>query len=396
MGAGGQGGEGADARGWSDPAPFRIEAQGHKLAFYPAGEDRREALLELIAGARHTLQLCFYIFATDQTAVLVRDALTAAVRRGVTVTLMIDSFGATADEAFFRPFIEAGGHYCWFSPRFTQRYLIRNHQKIAVADGVRAMLGGFNIEDAYFAGPTGDGWTDLGVIVEGPVVRELVRWYEQLYDWTADPRAQWRAMRRMVRDWRPGSGPVQLLIGGPTDGLSSWARSVGADLVRGRRLDMIMAYFTPPNRLMRWIGRLAVRGEARLVLAGKSDNAATVGAARALYDYLLRRRAEVWEFTACRLHTKLIVIDDAVYFGSANFDMRSLYLNLELMLRIEDAALAERMRGFVADHIAASQEITPSLHKRRGSWWNRVRWNISWFLVSVVDYTVSRRLNLGL
>ncbi|MGN6496306.1 MAG: phospholipase D-like domain-containing protein [Tsuneonella sp.] len=382
--------------GWNDPPAFRVTAQGHELSFFPAGADRKRALLDLIASARTSLQLCFYIFATDETAVLVRDALTDAVRRGVAVTLMIDSFGAAADEAFFRPFIEAGGDYCCFSPRFTQRYLIRNHQKIAIADGTRAMLGGFNIEDAYFAGPSDAGWTDLGVIVEGPVVRELVRWYEQLLAWTQDPGAQWHAMRRMVRDWQPASGRVRLLIGGPTKGLSSWARCVGADLVRGQRLDMIMAYFTPPNRMMRWIGRLARRGTARLVMAGKSDNPATVGAARALYDYLLKRRTEVWEFTACRLHTKLVVIDDAVYFGSANFDMRSLYLNLELMVRIEDPLLAERMREFIAEHLAASQRITPVLHRRRSSLWNRIRWNISWFLVFGVDYTVTRRLNLGL
>jgi cardiolipin synthase len=387
---------GSDGEGWQDPRPFQVEAHGHSLSFFPAGEDRREALLGLIAGARKSLQLCFYIFATDQTAVLVRDALSEAVGRGVAVTLMIDSFGATAGEAFFRPFIEAGGNYCSFSPRWSQRYLIRNHQKIAIADGTRAMLGGFNIEDAYFAGPSDHGWTDLGVIVEGPVVADLVRWYDRLFDWTSNPRAQWRAMRRMVRDWQPGMGPVRLLIGGPTEGLSSWARCVGTDLVRGKRLDMIMAYFTPPNRLMRCIGRLARRGTARMIMAGKSDNPATVGAARALYDFLLKRRAEVWEFTACRLHTKLIVIDDAVYFGSANFDMRSLYLNLELMVRIEDAELAERMRAFIGAHLSASQRITPSLHKRRGSLWNRIRWNLSWFLVTVVDYTVSRRLNLGL
>jgi cardiolipin synthase len=89
------------------------------------------------------------------------------------------------------------------------------------------------------------------------------------------------------------------------------------------------------------------------------------------------------------------VVDDVVYLGSANFDMRSLYLNLELMLKIEDRAVATRMRAFVSDHIAASERITPALHARRASLWNRIRWNLGWLLVSVVDYTVTRKLNLG-
>jgi cardiolipin synthase len=36
------------------------------------------------------------------------------------------------------------------------------------------------------------------------------------------------------------------------------------------------------------------------------------------------------------------------------------------------------------------------VHRARRTLLNRVRWTLSWFLVSVVDYTVSRRLNLGL
>ena len=159
---------------------------------------------------------------------------------------------------------------------------------------------------------------------------------------------------------------------------------------------MFMAYFSPANRMARRIGHLARRGTARLVMAGKSDNNATIGAARSMYAYLLGCSAKVWEFTACKLHMKLIVIDDAVYFGSANFDMRSLYVNLELMLRIEDAALADRMRKFIRWHIAASEEITPQVNKRRATLFNRLRWNMAWFLVAVVDYNVSRRLNLGL
>lgn len=384
------------AAGYRDAEPFSLTAQGHDLAFYPAGPDRLEALLALIAGAQRTLKLCFYIFAEDDCGRTVRDALVAAARRGVDVALIVDSFGAATDDAFFEDLRAAGGTYCCFSPRWTQRYLIRNHQKMVIADDEIAMIGGFNIEDGYFASPGEDGWNDLALTLRGPAVAALARWYAGLLAWTASERPKWRQVRRLVKQWQPGDGPVQVLVGGPTRGLSSWARSVSRDLMQGERLDMTMAYFSPSNRLLRRIGRIARRGQTRLLMAGKSDNNATIGAARSLYGYLLGKRAKVWEFGASKLHLKLIVLDDAVYLGSANFDMRSLYLNLEIMLRIEDAALAARMREFVSHQIACSQPITPSLHKRRATLLNRVRWNLSWFLVAVVDYTVSRRLNLGL
>jgi cardiolipin synthase len=328
--------------------------------------------------------------------VLVRDALAAAAARGVTVNLIVDSFGADARKTFFAPVTDAGGTFCTFSPTISQRYLIRNHQKIVVVDERAAMIGGFNVEDSYFAPPEVNGWNDLGVTIEGAAVLQLTRWYDAVEKWTLNRHAKWRSIRRLVREWNPGDGPVRVLIGGPTRGLSSWAKCVRTDLTGGRRLDMLMAYFSPSNRTMRAIARVARRDGARLVMAAKSDNGATIGATRSLYDYLLKRRAKIWEFEASKLHTKLIVIDDKSYFGSANFDMRSLYLNLEVMVRVEDQALSERLSQFVDGLMPASTHITPSVHKKRATVLNRVRWNLSWFLVAVVDYTVSRRLNLGL
>jgi cardiolipin synthase len=115
-----------------------------------------------------------------------------------------------------------------------------------------------------------------------------------------------------------------------------------------------------------------------------------------MYRKLLRAGAQIYEFQPCKLHTKLIVLDDTVYLGRSNFDMRSLYVNLEIVMRIEDQALADRMRQFVTEHIPASEEVTMELFRERATFWNRLRWNLSWFVTSVLDYTVSRNINLGL
>lgn len=378
----------------ADPESFAIDAQGHALVFFPGGAERLDALLGMIAGAKTRLQLAFYIFAKDRSGELVRDALTEAARRGVDVHLIVDGFGAAADRKFFAPMIEAGGTFNCFIAKFTRRYLIRNHQKIVIADDRIAMLGGFNVEDSYFA-LSGDRWSDLAFTVEGPVVERIGQWYSELEDWASHPDAQFLSIRRKVREWHGGTGPVQLLIGGPTGRLSSWARSVSVDLVEGERLDMIMAYFSPSRRLTRRIRTIARKGRTRLLFPAKSDNGATIGAARAYYTRLLQAGARIWEFEPCKLHTKLIVLDDAVYLGSANFDARSLFINLEIVLFIQDAALAKRLSRFMDSQLLASLEITPELHAQRATWWNRMRWRLSRFLVAAVDYTVTRGLNLG-
>ena len=381
---------------YSDPPSFSASVDGLDLWVYPSGGERLEALLALVKGAKHSLKLCFYIFAKDGTGRKMRAALTEAATRGVNVTLIVDGFGAEAGGEFFEEFCAAGGDFRVFSSRASTRYLIRNHQKIALADDARAIVGGFNIADDYFAPPEENGWNDLAVWLEGRAVSPLVDWYDNLLDWTNADGVEWTQVRHAVREWDAGAGAVRWLTGGPTRNLSSWARAVGRDLEYGRRLDLMMAYFSPPKRLLKKIGKIAERGEATLVMAGKSDNNATIGASRSLYDYLLHKGANIYEFDACKMHTKLLVLDDTVYLGSANFDMRSLYINLEIILRIEDAAFADRMRQFIASHLPASIEVTPEYHRERNTLWNRIRWNVSWFLVGVMDYTVSRKLNFGL
>ncbi len=380
----------------STPSGFAARAQGHRLHFLVSGEERLKGLLGLIDSARSDLQLCYYIVVDDAAGRQLRDALLRAVGRGVAVSLLVDGFGSSGSDHLLLPLRESGAKVEVFSPRWSRRYLIRNHQKFAIADGSRAMLGGFNIADAYFASPVEDGWADLGVEIEGPVVADLRLWFDQLMEWVGDPRAQWRAMRRRIRNWQPGTGSVRLLLGGPTRVLNSWAQSVKRDLETATRLDIMTAYFSPSPGMIRRIRKVAGKGPARLVLAGKSDNAATIGASRLLYRRLLECGVGLWEYGASKLHAKLLVVDDAVYVGSANFDMRSLFLNLELMLRIEDAELAGRVRRLIDDHAQGSLAVTPQWYRARSTVWNRMRWTLSWFLVAVLDYTVARRLNLGL
>jgi cardiolipin synthase len=160
-----------------------------------------------------------------------------------------------------------------------------------------------------------------------------------------------------------------------------------------RRLDMIFAYFAPPGAMVRRIGRVGRRGRARVINAAKSDNNTTIAAARHSYSRLIRRHVEIYEYQPAKLHTKLAIVDDVVHIGSSNFDYRSFYINLEVMLRIKDAQFANAMRAYFDRELQDCRWITEELHERRATSWRRIKWAVSHFLVNVMDYTVTRRLN---
>jgi len=102
----------------------------------------------------------------------------------------------------------------------------------------------------------------------------------------------------------------------------------------------------------------------------------------------------MYEYEPARLHTKLVIVDDVVYIGSGNFDYRSFYINMELMLRIRDSKFADSMRAYFELELDDCTRITPELHKRRSNPWRRLKWALSHFLVNIMDYTVTRSLNL--
>ncbi len=377
----------------------QFQVAGHQLHLVHAPNDRFDAVLRLIAVAEQSIQMLFYMFADDSAGRDVRTALVEAANRGVQVQLIIDSFGsADISDRFFDELTNAGGSYHCFSTRKGLGYIIRNHQKILIADGKHALVGGFNITDQYFGrSGGGDDWEDLGVIISGPEVPRLARYFDEMASTSVDGKVRYRKIRSIIQQWRPGIGEVQWLLGGPTNRISPWALTFKRSLEVGKKFDIVSAYFSPSQTILRRLARVSKRNKgSRLIMAGKTDNGATIPAARLLYRYLLRRRTKIYEFQPRRLHMKLMVIDDAVYIGSANLDVRSMFINLEIMVRIKDEALALYMRMLIDELVGQSEEQTPVLLKARDNIWTRFKAAFAYFLVNSVDYTIGRRIKFSL
>lgn len=376
---------------------------GNRLTLLVEGADRFDALIDLITSARRSLRMLYYIYADDHAGQRVNQALIEAARRGVKVALIVDGFGSdeAPDGRFFGPLNDAGVAVCRFVPRLGRRYLLRNHQKLALADAEtddpRIIVGGFNIEDDYFGTAGEQAWRDLGLLLEGPAASRMAGYFDALEDWVRQGKGKLRHLNRTLAQWSEREGAVRWLIGGPTRRLSPWAHAVRTDMRRAERIDIIAAYFTPSPTMLRRIDKAGRLGRVvRVVTARKSDNNATIAAARFTYRGLLRRGIRVFEYLPTKLHTKLYAVDNAVHIGSANFDMRSLFINLELMLRIDDHAFAAHVRAYIDGEIAQSEEITYERYLATTSWWQRVKQFVAYMVVGVADPVVSRSLNFGI
>jgi cardiolipin synthase len=384
----------------SDRAARTVTVDGNRLTFLPDGPERLDALLALIDGAKHSLRLLYYMVMPDDSAAWIRSALLEAVDRGVDVSLLIDGFGSSATpDDYFLELTRRGVRFCRFIPSYGRRYLLRNHQKLALADpesDPKILVGGFNVADDYFGSVDKGDWRDIGLLVKGPAAARLAPYYDELIAWAMSSNSSMRVLRRMIFKYSETRGLLQWQLGGPTAKLSPWGVSTCRDLVQSCDVEMIAAYFAPAGGMLKRIARAGKRGRARVVTAAKSDNSATIAAARFTYGRLLRRGVEVYEYVPTKLHSKLVVLDDVVHIGSSNLDIRSLYLNMELMLRVDDPAFAQMMRNYFEAELAHAVRITPKIHRRRATLLNRIRWAVSFFLVTSFDFGITRRLNFGL
>jgi cardiolipin synthase A/B len=369
---------------------------GHGLHFVSSAEDRLAALLTVIASAHRTLRMVMYMLRDDSIGQLVMEALLAARARGVDVRLIIDNFGsADTSDSFFVPLKEAGGHFHRFSSRWNIGYFVRNHQKITIADNAHALIGGYNLTDHYFGRAGADSWEDFGVVLSGPAVAELTRYYDDLAELSKDGGVRFLQLQSLIHRWTDSDAKIGWALGGPSNRISPWALSLKRRLRNAESLYLASAYFSPSQSILRRIAAVARKGRSKLILAGKTDNGATIGAARSLYKYLLKRGADIYEYQPLPLHMKLLVIDDVSFVGSANLDVRSLFINLEIMLRIEDQAVAEYLREHINVMAELSEKQTLTMHRKRTGLFTRFKWAFAYLLVNTIDYTIGRRIQFS-
>ena len=235
------------------------------------------------------------------------------------------------------------------------------------------------------------GWCDLGLQLEGGLIGELSSSFDEMFA-LADFRH-----KRFVRLWRAKHKKIvvaaneHLLLGGPGRGWNPIRRALHKDMAHARRMQIIQAYFLPTWRIRRALSRAARRGgKVQLLLAGKSDVMLSQLAGRSLYRRLLKSGAQVSEYQPQILHAKLVVIDDAVYVGSANLDPRSLSINYELVIRFQNPQMAAEAREIFSGALQQSQQIDFATWKRSRTFWMKIKERFAHFVLARIDPHVAR------
>jgi len=372
-------------------APFHNNsadmADAHSYTWHDTGQSLLEAKLRAIDAARSFVCMEMFIFRDSDVGLRFRSALAAAARRGVRVRLIVDavgSFGLGRD--YFDELLAAGGAMRWFNELRLASFSFRDHRKLLVVDDTQAFVGGCNIAPEYGGDGITAGWRDGGVSVRGPVAAVLAAEFDR--QWEAGIRAALDLSSRGMRQRAPAGGGREL------------RRYSSSPALAGIHCATRCGRIWRPRRTWRSPPRISctpsatsparpgggARARVRLLLAGKSDVRLMQLASRSLYRRLVQMGIELWEYQPQVLHAKLIVVDDIVFVGSSNLDPRSLRINFEIMLRIQNAALAATARQqFESDLAQRAIPITRDGLQQGRSWWERLKQRLAYWFFARLD-----------
>ncbi len=328
------------------------------------GTDTFLALRERIAKATESIHVLTYIFGSDATGRELVRLLAARAREGVKVRVLIDDLGSRdADAALFRELTDAGGEVARFMPvaPWHPRHSanLRNHRKLAVFDGTSAIVGGQNLA-AEYTGPTpmNGRFRDFGALVEGPAVGAFARLFAA--DWCFATARSPETLRAdlAVQPAPVGTSSIEVVGGGP-DFVNDpiWDKLVTLAADCRRELIIVTPYIVPDEVLLRLIAAKARSGRrVRIITPRKSDHRFLDFARRHHLRILRDAGAKIFFHEGPMLHGKLFVVDGEVgVLGSANLDMRSLFVNFELATVVRDEAVVARMRA-LADELQAQSK----------------------------------------
>ena len=93
---------------------------------------------------------------------------------------------------------------------------------------------------------------------------------------------------------------------------------------------------------------------------------------------------------------KLVLIDQIAYIGSANLDTRSLHINFELSLRLNNERVAEGGRQLFAENLGRSRRIRREDWKASRTFWNKLMERWAYFVLARMDLFLARRQLAGL
>lgn len=367
-----------------------------EIAFEADGRIALLNVLELIDSARRELVVCTFILGNDETASRIMDALIVAAHRDVKVRVIVDAIGSLplSRENIYR-LQQAQIEIKRFMPIIRNpvkgKTNLRNHRKFIIADRQQLWSGGRNLAEEYFLDQTGKpAWLDISFRASGDIAKVMLEVFESDWEQASYPRqvgsqklsreavthSAIDAFYRLQETWHqlsstikqsmteaaakrknhktlveksfvelPAFCPVynlnlQVIASGPDHEIDTiYTLLISAIFQAKESFIAVTPYFVPDDAITSALCLAARRGVKVSLYVPARSNHKLADLARSRALRMLAQAGAQIHMLQSMSHAKAYIIDQQIaLLGSANLDMRSLFLNYEVMTAIYGTA----------------------------------------------------------
>jgi cardiolipin synthase A/B len=295
------------------PVVESVELCNHNEVLY-------RLMLQDISMAKKSIHFEFYRLSKDLLGKEFRDSLSDASKRGVHVVVVLDAWGTGSSLSFFKPIIDNGGKVRIFNTfrlgtkLFTQSHR-RNHRKILAVDDRICYFGSSNITHYSTV------WRELMLRIEGGLAKPL----RHIVD------LDYKAYRKFLYNKKVFTRVIHFrgfeIIRDVPSIIKQKVMRKYLYLLKNATSTVYIEtpYFLPGYRLRKAMADAVQRGVGVTVVLPRHSDVGLVDVLRNKYLGKIHKAGiEIQYYYPNNLHSKLLIVDDAVYsVGSSNFDYRS-------------------------------------------------------------------------
>lgn len=311
--------------------------------------------------AKHNIHTIFYICKSDSISQDFFGILIQKAQEGVEVRLLVDWVGGKSmKRKLIKELKKAGVHFTFArKPRLPFLFYsaqVRNHRKISIIDGSIGYVGGYNVGDEYIhLNPKLSPWRDYHMKITGEGVQDLQRQF--LLDWNKATKVN--LLQNPVYFPSLKKGPVRHRFF-PSEGLH--LEECFTKLIREAKGSIFIGtpYFVPSRTVFRELLKALERGVSCTVLLPLvSDHFLVREASFRFLRSILKRGARVFQYKRGFYHAKVMIVDDKICdLGTANFDNRSFFLNLEINCFIYEPSVIREVNRILQHDLLDSKHLT--------------------------------------
>ncbi len=317
---------------------------GNKVMFHNNGAAAWDALVTLLESARKNIDIAIFVLADDQVGKKVLSILEDKAAQGIKIRLLLDGVGSfTLPKIRLQTLIQQGGQVAWFIPVLHKplrgKTNLRNHRKIIIVDDENMWSGGRNLAAEYLCPKSSrECWIDLSFTQQGPVIATYRMIFEA--DWQfSSQKNHYNAINIspiIAENNRKNNSDshIQVIPSGPDIADDPiYETLLMACYSANKHIILVTPYYVPDSGLQEALKLAALRGIVVDMILPEQSNHRLADIARKRYlRELDRAGVKIWLLPEQMVHAKALVIDNTFAMtGSANLDIRSLFLNCEVM-----------------------------------------------------------------